>query len=87
MCYKRLVEDIVSFSGRILCLGGDDGRAHKLVQKLTVEEEMTMVKKKLIACQIFTDELLAVLPEEYKDIDITWLNAGLHMNLDKLWSL
>lgn len=43
-----------------------------------------MLKKKIIACQIFTDELLAVLPEEYKDIDITWFDAGLHMNLDKL---
>ena len=43
-----------------------------------------MNKKKIIACQIFTDELLAVLPEQYKDIDITWLDAGLHANLDKL---
>ena len=42
------------------------------------------MKKKLIACQIFTDELSAVLPEKYKDINITWLDAGLHMNLDKL---
>lgn len=45
-----------------------------------------MIKKKIIACQIFTDELFAVLPEEYRDIDITWLDAGLHMNLDKLES-
>jgi len=45
---------------------------------------MTKIKKKIIACQIFTDELSAVLPEEYKDIDITWLDAGLHANLDKL---
>ncbi len=42
------------------------------------------MKKKIIASQIFTDELLAVLPEEYKDIDITWLDAGLHWNFDKL---
>lgn len=42
------------------------------------------VKKKIVACQIFTDELMAVLPDEYKDIDITWLDAGLHANLDKL---
>jgi len=45
---------------------------------------MSMIKKKIFACQIFTDELLAVLPDEYKDIDITWLDAGLHANLDKL---
>ena len=45
---------------------------------------MSMKKKKILACQIFTDELLAVLPEEYKNIDITWLDAGLHANLDKL---
>lgn len=45
---------------------------------------MTMVKKKIIACQVFTEELLAVLPEEYRDVDITWLDAGLHFNLDKL---
>ncbi len=45
---------------------------------------MSTMKKKILACQIFTDELLAVLPEEYKDIDITWLDAGLHANLDKL---
>lgn len=47
---------------------------------------MTMTKKKIFACQIFTDELPAVLPEEYKDIDITWINAGFHMNFDKLES-
>ena len=40
--------------------------------------------KKIIACQVFTDELLAVLPEEYRDSDITWLDAGLHWNIDKL---
>ena len=45
-------------------------------------EEMTTIKKKIIACQIFTEELLAVLPEEYRDIDITWLDAGLHSNLE-----
>jgi len=45
---------------------------------------MTIIKKKIIACQIFTEELMAALPEEYKDFDITWLNAGLHSNLDKL---
>ena len=44
---------------------------------------MTMTKKKINACQIFTDELNAVLPEEHKDIDITWLDAGLHWNRDK----
>ncbi|ACN15530.1 hypothetical protein HRM2_24360 [Desulforapulum autotrophicum HRM2] len=43
-----------------------------------------MAKKKLIACQIFADELLAVLPEVYKDIEITWLDPGLHMNMEKL---
>lgn len=43
-----------------------------------------MTKKKIIACQIFTDELLAVLPEENKDIDINWIDAGLHANIDKL---
>ena len=43
-----------------------------------------MTKKRIIACQIFTDEILAALPEEYKDIEITWLDAGLHWNLDKL---
>jgi uncharacterized protein DUF1638 len=43
-----------------------------------------MIKKKIIACQIFTDELRAVLPEDYSDMDITWLDAGLHMNLDEL---
>lgn len=43
-----------------------------------------MVKKKIIACQVFADELLAVLPEEYRGIDITWLDPGLHWNLDKL---
>jgi hypothetical protein len=32
---------------------------------------MIMLKKKIIACQVFTDELLAVLPKEYRDIDIT----------------
>jgi uncharacterized protein DUF1638 len=48
------------------------------------KEEIIMIKKKLIACQIFTDELSAVLLEEHRDIDVTWLNAGLHMNLDKL---
>lgn len=47
-------------------------------------EEMTMIKKKIIACKVFTDELSAVLPKEYRDIDITWLDAGLHFNLDKL---
>jgi len=45
---------------------------------------MNTIKKKIIACQIFTDELLAVLPDEYKDTDITWLDAGLHWNRDKL---
>jgi hypothetical protein len=45
---------------------------------------MAMNKKKIIACQIFNDELSAVLPEAYGDMDITWLNPGLHMNLDKL---
>lgn len=40
------------------------------------------MKKEIIACQIFTDELPAVLPEEYKDIEIVWLDAGLHCNLD-----
>ena len=44
---------------------------------------MAMMKKKIIACQIFKDELLSTLPEEHKDIDITWLDAGLHWNLDK----
>ncbi len=43
-----------------------------------------MVKKKIIACQIFADEFFAVLPEEYKGIDITWLNPGLHFSFDKL---
>ena len=42
-----------------------------------------MAKKKIIACQIFTDELLAVLPEVYRDTDIIWLDPGLHYNLDK----
>lgn len=45
---------------------------------------MVMAKKKIIACEVFIDELLAVLPEAYKDIDITWLDPGLHMDLDKL---
>ncbi len=45
---------------------------------------MVMTQKKLIACQIFADELSAALPEAYKDIEITWLDAGLHMNIDKL---
>jgi len=43
-----------------------------------------MVKKKLIACEIFTDELSAVLPEEYRDIDINWIDAGLHSDINKL---
>lgn len=43
-----------------------------------------MKRKKIIACQIFTDELSAVLPEANRGIDITWLDAGLHMNLDEL---
>ena len=43
-----------------------------------------MTKKKIIACQIFTDEVSAVLPEEYRNVDIIWLDAGLHMNLDEL---
>ena len=43
-----------------------------------------MIKKKISACQIFTDELPAVLPEEYRDIYITWLDPGLHYNFDKL---
>ena len=41
-------------------------------------------KKKIIACQIFTDELSAVLAEGYEDIDVVWLDAGLHMNFDAL---
>jgi hypothetical protein len=45
---------------------------------------MSTTKKRIIACQIFTNKLLAALPEEYKEIDITWLDAGLHWNLDKL---
>lgn len=45
---------------------------------------MAMIKKKIIARQIFTDELSAVLPEEFKDIDITLLDAGLHMNSDQI---
>lgn len=44
---------------------------------------MAINKKKIIACQVFTDELSAVLPEEYGDIEITWLDAGLHWNFDK----
>jgi hypothetical protein len=47
-------------------------------------EEMAMIKKKIIACQIFTDELLVVLSETHRDIDITWFDLGLHFNLDKL---
>ena len=47
------------------------------------EREMAMTKKKINACQIFTDELRAVLPEEYRDIDINWLDAGLHWNREK----
>ena len=47
---------------------------------------MTLKKKKIIACQIFSDELSAVLPEEYRGIDITWLDPGLHMNLNELES-
>lgn len=45
---------------------------------------MAETKIKIIACQVFTDELLAVLPEKYKNADILWLDAGLHWNLDKL---
>lgn len=45
---------------------------------------MVIIKKKIIACEIFTDELLAVLPETYRNIDITWLDSGQHMDLDKL---
>lgn len=41
-------------------------------------------KKKIVACQIFTDELSAVLAEGYEDIEVVWLDAGLHMNLDEL---
>ena len=47
---------------------------------------MTTAKKKIFACQIFSDELFAVLPTEYKDIDIAWFDAGLHAHLDKLES-
>ncbi len=43
-----------------------------------------MKKRKIIACQIFTDELSAILPEKDEDFDITWLDPGLHTNLDKL---
>jgi len=46
--------------------------------------EKTKPKKKLIACKIFKDELTAVLPERYEDMDITWLDPGLHYNLDKI---
>ena len=42
------------------------------------------MKKKIIGCQIFSDEITAVLPEQYKNIDITWINAGLHTSLEKL---
>ena len=45
---------------------------------------MSTIKKKILACQIFSDELLAVLPEDHKNIEIIWLDAGLHANLDKL---
>ncbi len=45
---------------------------------------MTSNKIKMIGCQVFANELFAVLPEEYKDIDVTWLDAGLHWDLDKL---
>ncbi|WP_372683787.1 DUF1638 domain-containing protein [Desulfosarcina sp.] len=45
---------------------------------------MSMMKKRIIACQVFADELLAVLSEVHQDIDVTWLDAGLHWNLDKL---
>jgi hypothetical protein len=34
-------------------------------------------KKCLIACRIFEDEFGAVLPED-ADLEITWINAGLH---------
>lgn len=40
--------------------------------------------KKIIACEIFTDELAAVLPDKYQNIEINWIDAGLHANLDKL---
>ncbi len=43
-----------------------------------------MTKKKIMACQIFKDELPTVLPDAYKDIDITWLDAGLHWNRDAM---
>ncbi len=69
---------MVFFSKRIL--------AKEIVNfyTMSLKEKMTMVKKRIIACQIFTDELLASLPEEYKEIDITWIDAGLHSDLDKL---
>ena len=38
--------------------------------------------KKIIACEIFTDELAAILPEEYQNININWIDAGLHTNID-----
>lgn len=54
-----------------------------LEKPINDDAEAIMTKKQIFACQIYTDELPAVLPEEYRDIDITWLDAGLHWNRDK----
>lgn len=40
-------------------------------------------RKLLIACKVFQDELTAVLPED-TDCDVSWIDAGLHANFDRL---
>lgn len=41
----------------------------------------------LLCCGIMEKEITAILPEliqKYGDIDVTYLDPGLHVNLDKL---
>lgn len=54
------------------------------IEKKEVNMSGKQYRKKLIACKIFKNELTAVLPEKYKDIDIIWLDPGLHYDLGKI---